>query len=279
MTSEGRQAELYKLLGPSSQLPPEGRETAASSSFSSRESLPGQPNHRERLMALGQHVSDIAHELKNPLTIILLQTRLLNGVASSPNDLSDSLGLIQKQAQRMRRLVNDLLSFSGAQTPRLESTDLNMLILQTLQLERPIVADTLQIVTRLEDNLPLASVDPEQLHRAFVNLIDNACQAMSDNGFREGKLVITTSFIRQPNPRIRIQFSDNGPGIPPDVMPFIFEPFFTTKQYGQGTGLGLSICDRIVRDHGGTIWAQKNRRGGATLIMELPVQEEEGGLS
>jgi two-component system NtrC family sensor kinase len=124
--------------------------------------------------------------------------------------------------------------------------------------------------------------DPHQLQQVFVNLVTNACQAMSEahNG---GHLTITTevgpsTFIShqpQAEPVIRVIFQDDGPGIPPDVLPRIFDPFFTTKPVGGGTGLGLSICHGIVSEHGGHIWAESKPGQGATFFIELPVVASE----
>lgn len=240
-----------------------------------------QDRHQQEMLAyLGQHVSSIAHELKNPLTIILLQARLLDRTLATAMRTTDGLAVIQDQALRMRRMVNNMLAFAGARSVQFETTDVNAVLRRTLEVQEAVYAGKLQVHTDLAVDLPTTQADAEQLQQAFANLISNACQAVTSmpqvpdrNGELTGKLEITTQFIldgQQSGPHIQVRFADNGPGIPPDIMPHIFEPFFTTKRLGQGTGLGLSICDHIVRDHNGRIWAENNHLGGATLIMELP---------
>jgi PAS domain S-box-containing protein len=236
----------------------------------------------EEMALLGQHVSSVAHELNNPLTVILLQTRLLQDSVSTPQ-VSRSLATIQGQTQRMLRLVDDLLSFAGSSPLKLETIDVNALIQRTLDLENLNQAGTIQVIYDLGAQLPTTQADPDRLQQIFENIMRNACQAIetahSATEFAErrpGKVTVTTNLVRggdRYRPRIQIRFADNGPGIPPEVMPYIFEPFFTTKRRDKGTGLGLSICDQIAREHGGHIWAENNEEGGATFTLELPVIE------
>ncbi|MGD8820836.1 MAG: response regulator [Anaerolineae bacterium] len=243
-----------------------------------------QDEHQQELLAyLGQHVSSIAHELKNPLTIILLQARLLDRSLGTTPRAIDGLAVIQDQALRMRRMVNNMLAFAGARSVQFETTDVNAVLHRTLQVQEAVYVGKVQVHTNLAADLPATQADAEQLQQAFANLISNACQAITSSplargsdGELLGRLEITTRLIpedQQSGPQIQIRFADNGPGIPPDIMPHIFEPFFTTKRLGQGTGLGLSICDHIVKDHNGRIWAENNHLGGVTLIMELPLVE------
>jgi two-component system NtrC family sensor kinase len=234
----------------------------------------------EEMALLGQHVSSVAHELNNPLTIILLQTRLLQNSVSTPQ-ISSSLATIQGQTRRMMRLVDDLLSSAGSRPLQLETTDVNALIQHTLDLQNLSQAHTIQIVSDLAADLPPTQADPDRLQQIFDNVIRNARQAIeaahdatasAERG--PGRVTVTTTLLQggdRHRPRIQIRVSDNGPGIPPEVMPHIFEPFFTTKRGSEGTGLGLSICDQIAREHGGDIWAENNNEGGATFILELPV--------
>jgi CheY-like chemotaxis protein len=141
------------------------------------------------------------------------------------------------------------------------------------------------VTTDLSANLPCIEADPDRLQQIFVNLMNNAHQALVDaHNSREGlhqehkaptgALTISTTLVsheKDQMPRIQVRFADNGPGIPSDVMPHIFEPFFTTKKCGQGTGLGLSICARAAEEHGGRLWAENNEQGGATFVLELPL--------
>jgi CheY-like chemotaxis protein len=196
--------------------------------------------------------------------------------------VSDSLTLIQDQARRIGRMVDDLLTFAGSRSPHLETTNINALIQRMLQVQPSFQPDSIQIESDLALDLPTTQADPDQLNQAFVNLMHNAVQAMgagrhpTERANSPGRLVIKTTLVRESDrkePRIQIRFADNGPGIPPDVMPHIFEPFYTTKKCGKGTGLGLSICERIAQEHDGRIWAENNKDGGATFVLELPVIE------
>jgi two-component system NtrC family sensor kinase len=143
----------------------------------------------------------------------------------------------------------------------------------------------IQLTTDLTANLPCIEADPDRLQQIFVNLMNNAHQALVDahnssEGLHQehktptGALIISTTLVsdeKDQMPCIQVRFADNGPGIPSDVMPHIFEPFFTTKKCGQGTGLGLSICARAAQEHGGRLWAENNEQGGATFVLELPL--------
>jgi two-component system NtrC family sensor kinase len=138
-------------------------------------------------------------------------------------------------------------------------------------------AEPFRVTTNLDADLPQTQADPFQLEQIFVNLINNAREAMKgEQGPRE--LVISTALAHSKNggsPRILIRFADNGPGIPPEVMPHVFDPFFTTKKPGEGMGLGLSLCDRIIKAHQGRIWVENASGGGAIFVLELPVLEPE----
>jgi two-component system NtrC family sensor kinase len=230
----------------------------------------------ERMALMGQHVASVAHELSNPLTIILLEARLLSRVDPTSSHFQNGLATIQKQVRRIDRMAGELLAFADPHTPELATTDVNAVVEQALE---PVIdqlqSDGIEVTADLGPSLPVTQADPYQLEQVFVNLINNAHQALNDVE-RKGKLRISSAVAsgdNGPQPRIHVRFMDNGPGIPADVMPHIFEPFFTTKTPGQGTGLGLTVCDRIVRAHGGRIWAESHAQGGATFVVELPVAE------
>ncbi len=235
----------------------------------------------EEMALIGQHISTVLHELNNPLTIILLQTRLLlKSVAQIPG-LSESLTTIQEQSERMRRLVDDLLAFGISNSPQMKDTDINAIIRHTVDLHRSVQQKPIQVTTNLSAELPMTQADPDRLQQIFVNVLNNACQAIAEAhngtekaGQRVGRVTVTTALVHNGNghqPWIQIRFADNGIGIRPEVMPHLFKPFFTTKKAGAGAGLGLSICDRIAREHGGRMWAENNSEGGATFVLELPV--------
>jgi PAS domain S-box-containing protein len=229
----------------------------------------------EKMAWLGQSTSSVAHELNNPLTIILLQIKLLHAIAPLLPRFKESLTVIQQQAQRMVHIIDNLLTFSHPIPRQVEPTDVNATVQHTLDLQLyQLQGYGIKVLAELAPDLPASRVDPHQLEQVFINLINNAQQALL-TGDQPGMLVIQTRYAAAKNgdsPHAQVRFVDNGPGIPPEAMPHIFEPFFTTKTPGKGTGLGLAVCDRIVRAYGGRIWAQNNPGGGATFTVELPTE-------
>lgn len=221
-----------------------------------------------------EFLASIAHELNNPLTIITLQFQLLAKAASPAPLLGSHLAIIQDQVQRMKRIIEDLRASSYPYVPQLEPTDIHMLIHRTLGAqEHRLRAADIALTIALAPIATQAQADPHQLQQVFVNLIENACQALAETD-PPRKLLIATSPILDQNgqaSRLLIRFSNNGPPIPADVMPYIFESFFTTKKQSQGTGLGLTICERIVTAHGGRIWAENEAEAGVAFVIELPL--------
>jgi PAS domain S-box-containing protein len=238
-----------------------------------RRHLEAQLRQSEKMAWLGQSTSAVAHELNNPLTVILLQIKLLHAIAPLLPRFQESLAVIQQQAQRMVHITDNLLSFAHPLPRRVQATDVNATVQHTLDLQLyQLQGHSIEVITDLAPELPTTPVDPHQLEQIFVNLINNARQALMTID-RPGMLVIRTRHAPSQNgdaPHTEVQFIDNGPGIAPEVMPHLFEPFFTTKAAGQGTGLGLAVCDRIIREHGGRIWAQNNPEGGAMFTVHLP---------
>jgi two-component system NtrC family sensor kinase len=222
------------------------------------------------------YVSSVVHELKNSLTILLLQSQILSRGGGQTPQFEESLSIIQGQARRMKQMLDDLRSPAEPHQLRLEPIDVNDLVENTLcLLKHHLQAEGIEVSLHLGADLPILRVDPYKLQQVFVNLINNARHAIATEN-RDGKLVITTALVPGEDGGdavIRIQFADNGPGIAPDVMPHIFRPFFTTKTPEEGMGLGLSICEQIVARHSGRIWAENNELGGGTLMLELPVLE------
>ncbi|MCL7453551.1 MAG: response regulator [Anaerolineae bacterium] len=231
----------------------------------------------EKVAAMTNHVSSVAHELNNSLTILVLQTQLLSRKPAESNEFGESLAIIQDQAKRMIQMVDDLRSSTDPYELCFEYADVNALLERTLELmECQLEADQIQIEVELDRSLPVASVDPHRLQQVFVNLINNSRQALA-SGQMPRKLKISTGFVTTGlnlPPRVRIVFADTGPGISEEIMPHIFEPFVTSKTPEQGMGLGLAICEKIVERHGGIIWAEPNTPHGAVLILELPIAQD-----
>jgi two-component system NtrC family sensor kinase len=222
--------------------------------------------HTEKMAALGQLVSGVAHEVNNPLAAIVGFTDLLLENPRVPEDAKQDLQTILQEAQRTRTIVQNLLSFARQMPAQHEPVQLNSVVRQTLKLRAYDSSHRgIEILESYDEHLPLLVGDPHQLQQVFLNVLNNAYDAMQESG-RAGKLEIMTSHSAG---QLEISFRDNGPGIShPDR---IFDPFFTTKEVGKGTGLGLSICYGIIRSHRGEILARNNADGpGCTFTVRLP---------
>ena len=221
-----------------------------------------------KLSAIGQMISGVAHELNNPLTTVMGYTQLLQA-ADLDESVKADLQKIYDDALRAQRIVQDLLTFARQKEPQRSPTDVNEAIERTLALRSyELKVKNIEIVTELQENLPWTMADGYQLQQVFLNIVNNASQAMSQQG---GAGVLAVRSERIGEKTIRVTFSDTGPGIPPQVLERIFDPFFTTKDVGMGTGLGLSVSHGIIQEHGGRIWAESEPGGGATFVIELPV--------
>ncbi len=220
----------------------------------------------ERLAAMGQMIGGFAHELNNPLTSIMGVAELLQeGEAAEP--MRKQLVMLQQQARRAADIVQNLMYFSRPPAPGKSSINISDLVQRTLHLhayslrKSNITADFLPA-----PSLPTVEGDPHQLMQVFLNLILNAEQAMREVRDR-GTLRIR---LEKSAGSVSATFQDDGPGIPPDILPNIFDPFYTTKRPGRGTGLGLSICKAILREHGGNVEAASGPGGGAVFTVTLP---------
>jgi two-component system, NtrC family, sensor kinase len=223
--------------------------------------------HTEKMAALGQLVSGVAHEVNNPLAAIVGFTDLLLENPAIPDDSKDELHIILQEAQRTRAIVQNLLSFARHVPAHREPVQANGLLRQMLKLRAYDFSNHgIEVVEKYQEDLPLFIGDPHQLQQVFLNILNNAYDAIQEVG-RSGQIEITTA---SRGSEIEITFSDNGPGISHPER--IFDPFFTTKEVGKGTGLGLSICYGIVRAHRGEIAARNNPDGiGCTFTVRLPV--------
>ena len=222
----------------------------------------------EKLAAIGQMLSGVAHELNNPLTTIIGFSELLQE-ADVPESVRADLQRIARQAKRSSRIVQSLLTFARQSRIQMAEVDVNDLLTQTLEFIQPqLESHEVQAVLDLDPCLPRTLADAGQLQQVFLNLFTNALQAMAE-AHGSGTLRLTS---RATPTVIQVAVADDGPGIPPDLLPQIFDPFFTTKGVGEGTGLGLSICYGIVREHGGRIWAESEPGQGATFYVELPIR-------
>jgi PAS domain S-box-containing protein len=223
--------------------------------------------HTEKMAALGQLVSGVAHEVNNPLAAIVGFTDLLLENPEVPEPAKEELRVILQEAQRTRLIVQNLLSFARQMPPQREPIQVGDVLRQTLKLRSYDFSNHgVEVSECYSESLPLVVGDPHQLQQVFLNILNNAYDAVQEVR-RSGKIEIEAG-LREGF--LEICFRDNGPGISqPDR---IFDPFFTTKGVGKGTGLGLSICYGIVRAHAGEILAQNNDHGpGCTFMVRLPV--------
>jgi PAS domain S-box-containing protein len=226
--------------------------------------------HTEKLAAVGQLVSGVAHEVNNPLAAILGFTDLLLENPEVPASAREELMVILQEAQRTKFIIQNLLSFARQQPAQREPVQLNTVVRQTLKLRAYDLSNhDVEVVERFDETLPEVFGDAHQLQQVFLNILNNAYDALQEIG-RPGRIEIETVVA---NGLVEVRFRDNGPGI--EQIDRIFEPFFTTKEVGKGTGLGLSICYGIVRAHLGDIFCSKNAKGpGTTFVVRLPMAAE-----
>jgi PAS domain S-box-containing protein len=228
--------------------------------------------HAEKMAAVGQLVSGVAHEVNNPLTAILGFTDLLLENPELPESARRDLRVILQEAQRTKQIVQNLLSFARQMPPQRQSVQLNSILQRTVHLRSyDFISHGIQVLERLDDSLPQVVGDSHQLQQVFLNILNNAYDAVRESETaRPARIEIVSA---RSGSFAEISFRDNGPGIIDPEK--IFDPFFTTKDIGKGTGLGLSICYGIVREHGGEIVCHNNLDSeGATFIVRLPIASE-----
>jgi len=217
----------------------------------------------EKMSAIGQLIAGVAHELNNPLTAILGYAQLLESEKLESRVL-DYVSKIFKQAQRTHRVVQNLLSFARQRKPEKEEFDVLRVLDEALLLrEYDLKVNGIVLERDIQKELPAVFGDPHQIEQVFLNVINNAVDAMLEGD--GSKLKIS---VKLENDEVAIHFHDSGPGIKDAHR--IFEPFYTTKSVGKGTGLGLSICYGILKEHGGEISARNAESGGAIVEIRLP---------
>lgn len=223
----------------------------------------------EKMSAIGQLVSGVAHELNNPLAGISAFAQLLLTEKRQTQEQRGASETIYAEARRASRIVNNLLTFARQYKPEKVPTSLNQVLDDTLELRTyELRVRGIEITRDYDETIPDTMADAHQLQQVFLNLLTNAEQAMERAEGRRHRLTVRT---RRSGTAIRIEIEDTGPGVPPTLLDRIFNPFFTTKPTGAGTGLGLSISLGIVREHEGRIWAENLQVGGARFVIELPI--------
>ena len=226
----------------------------------------------EKLSAIGEVVSGVAHELNNPLAGVLGYAQLLmTGPMESRQQRS--VERIFESALRCQKIVQNLLAFSRRYPTEKRHLGLNGIIEKTIDLKAyQLKVNNLKVIKTLDPAIPKTMLDFNQIQQVLLNVMNNAQHAVASHR-GQGTLTIRTSMK---DAAIRLEMIDDGPGIEPEVLGRIFDPFFTTKPVGEGTGLGLSVSYGIVRDHGGRIWADSRVGQGTTITIELPVVDDAG---
>lgn len=225
----------------------------------------------EKLAALGELTSGVAHELNNPLATVVGYAELLALDTQLPEGVKRKLATIHQEATRASHIVSNLLSYARRSSPEKSFVNLNDVIQAALEMRRyQLQTDNVRITTDLSDKAPAVWGDELQLQQVLLNIVNNAAQAIT-NWRGSGEIRIwTRSATLSGRAATRIIIEDNGPGIAPEHLRRVFDPFFTTKPTGEGTGLGMSISLRIISNHEGLIWAESRLGHGARFIIELP---------
>jgi len=224
----------------------------------------------EKMAALGQTISGVAHELNNPLATILSWAERLSQKTRLDDAVRSGIEIILSESERAARIVRNLLTFARKRQTTRVMVDVNQVARETLALrsyERRL--SNITVIDALAAGLPQVFADGHQLQQVLLNLIINAEQAMLSAHGR-GVLVVRTWHVADQE-LVILEINDDGPGIPDDVQPKIFDPFFTTKEVGQGTGLGLTVAYAIVQEHGGHIRVESKPGSGTSFFVELPV--------
>ncbi len=251
--------------------------TAIARDVTERKRMQQQLLRASKLASVGTLAAGIAHQVNNPLAIMLSTSAVLRDLLESypqaPDDLQEIafkyLGILEKQVDRTQKVVSGLMGFIQTRRSDVRSSNVNRLLKEvTRLLFQPLSSPDIEVELVLAENLPDAMLDPIAVQQALVNLVQNALDAMAG----KGRLVLKTEAAGS---MINISVMDNGPGVPPDLQERIFEPLFSTKGAEKGAGLGLSLSVMLLESFGGRIRYEDGPGGGAVFIVEVPETGEE----
>jgi two-component system, NtrC family, sensor kinase len=225
----------------------------------------------EKLAALGEMLSGVAHELNNPLATVVGYAQLLETDDTLPAALKRQVNVVHHEAVRSSQIVQSLLAFSRRSVPEKARLDLNDVVRAVLEMRAfQLQNDSVSLRAECAENLPLIWGEMASLQQVLLNIVNNAIQAITQSG-KGSEICIKTEAVSLAGQQlVRLNVRDDGPGIAPEYLRRIFDPFFTTKPAGQGTGLGMSLAHRTVTNHGGTIRAESRPGHGAIFIVDLP---------
>jgi two-component system NtrC family sensor kinase len=227
----------------------------------------------DKLAALGKMAAGVAHEINNPLAVIIQKTGWMEDLlmeedfSKSENleEFRSSLRKIEEHVERARKVVHSMLGFARKMEPRLEDVDVNQTIMQTISmLQNYSRINNIDIISDLDLGIPIIASDQSQLQQVFLNLITNAIDAIS----KDGRIDVVS---RRDKDTIVVEVTDDGPGIPEDRRRKVFDPFYTTKDTGKGTGLGLWVSYDIIAKMGGAIQLKSEVGVGTTFTVSIPV--------
>jgi PAS domain S-box-containing protein len=225
-------------------------------------------HQNEKMSALGGLLAGVAHELNNPLSVVLGLSLMLEESARDAKT-AERAHKISKAAERCARIVRTFLAMARQQPTKTSNVSIDDVIATAVEVAGySIRSSDIELAIRLQRDLPTILADPDQLSQVLINLLVNAEQALHDRSSPR-KITISTK-LRPKTGDIVVKVADTGAGMSPEIRSRIFEPFFTTKEVGKGTGIGLSFCHRIVQSHGGTIKVETTEGSGSTFIVSLP---------
>ncbi len=226
----------------------------------------------EKLAAVGALASGVSHELRNPLSAIknavfLLKRKLSRkAIPDIDEKVIQFLDIMDKEIDKSSKIINDLLGFTRVAKPTRSSSDINVVVNETLS--RVEIAENIKLSINLQSDLPMVMIDANQIGQILINLIENACQAMTDGGELKISTKISECFLE-------IEINDSGLGIPEKEVKKIFDPLFTTK--ASGTGLGLAVCQGIIQKHNGIIDVKSQEGIGTKMVIKIPLEDKDAG--